>query len=240
MLVFKTKSGKQKPSLVTLDQDELISKVILTLDQVAPGVAFAVKTQVRDKSHTKASRQYGVTGYQYQHTFRSNVPVTINGDVCYPQIQIFDRTYSGKSLKVFVGFYRLICSNGLTVAVGEHMKWSIDHRMSSTEQMMQLTRSIAAAWTKVTEAQYQLELADTLTINPVKAIQSLDISDTAKAKLVEALPLARAEDNTQTVYGLYNFINERDRLTARRNSTAYLDRDTNMLATLIELSKSAA
>lgn len=234
-VIFKTKQGLNRPTLATLDQHQLIQQTLLTLNDVAPGITFAIKTQSRDKSHTKGAQQYG-GGAVYRHTLRSTVPTTINGDTVYPQITIVDRTFAGASLKVFVGFYRLVCSNGLTVSVGETMKWSIDHRLSSVEQLMQLSSSIAAAWLKVIEAQAILYKAAKTPVNPSQVIDALGIFSTAKKeKLKQALPYARPEDNVRTVYGLYNFINEQDRLTARRNSTAYLDRDTDMLAKLIEL-----
>lgn len=234
-IVFKTKSGKNRPTLATLDQDRLIQQTIWTLQHVAPGVVFTINTQYRDKSHTKGASSYG-GGSIYRHTFCSIVPVQINGDICYPQIQIIDRTYAGASLKVFVGFYRLICSNGLAVAVGETMKWSIDHRLSSVEQLMQLSRSIAAAWSKVIEAQAILQKAAEMPVNPSQVIDALGVfSSTKKEKLKNLLHTARPQDNVRTVYGLYNFINEYDRLHARRNSDAHLERDTDMLSKLLEL-----
>lgn len=234
-VVFKTKQGKNRPTLATLDQHKLIQQTLLTLNEVAPGVTFAIKTDARNKSHTKGAQQYG-GGSIYRHTFRSTVPTEINGDMVYPQIQIVDRTYAGASLKVFIGFYRLVCTNGLTVSVGETMKWSIDHRLSSVEQLMQLSRSIAAAWSKVIVAQAILQNAAQMQVNPTQVIDALATFSTAKKeKLKEALPYARPQDDVRTVYGLYNFLNEQDRLTARAGSTAYLDRDTDMLAKLIEL-----
>jgi hypothetical protein len=233
-IVFKTRQGLNRPTLATLDQSELINVTLLTLENVAPGVSFTVKTQAKDKSHTKAAKQYG-GGAVYWHTFRSNTPVTVNRDVVFPQIQIQDRTFSGGSLKVLIGFYRLVCSNGLTVAVGEQMKWSIDHRLSSVEQLRQLSRSIAAAWSKVIEAQAILNAAAQTPVNPFRIIEALPFSEHKKHKLKISLNIARAEDDVSTAYGLYNFLNEQDRLAARRNSTAHLDRDTVMLATILEL-----
>jgi hypothetical protein len=239
-IVFKTRQGLNRPTLATLDQNQLIEQTLLTLADVAPGVAFTVKTQARDKSHTKAAKAYG-GGSVYRHTLRSNQPTVINSDTVYPQITIVDRTFAGGSLKVFVGFYRLICSNGLTVAVGENMKWSIDHRLSSVEQLMQLSRSIAAAWSKVIDAQQILENASRLAVNPRTIIAQLDMFSTERReRLAHSLYFARPQDNVQTAYGLYNFINELDRTSARRGSTAYLDRDTDMLATIMDLAIKAA
>lgn len=239
-IIFKTKTGLNRPTLATLDQHQLIQQTLLTLADVAPGVSFTVKTQSSDKSHTKSASAYG-GGAVYRHTLRSSVPTTINGDTVYPQITIVDRTFAGASLKVFVGFYRLICSNGLTVAVGENMSWSIDHRLSSVEQLMQLSSSIAAAWSNVIDAQLVLEKAAAITVNPHRIIDQLDVfSKERRERLQLALSGARPQDNVQTVYGLYNFINEADRQLARSGSTAYLDRDTEMLATIMELAGKAA
>lgn len=239
-IVFKTKTGLNRPTLATLDQHQLIQQTLLTLAEVAPGVAFTVKTQSRDKSHTKGASAYG-GGAVYRHTLRSTVPTTVNGDTVYPQITIVDRTYAGASLKVFVGFYRLICSNGLTVSVGETMQWTVDHRLSSVQQLMELSRSIAAAWSKVIDAQLVLEKAAATTVNPNLIISQLDVfSKERRERLQLALSGARPQDDVRTVYGLYNFINEADRQSARRGSTAYLDRDTEMLATIMDLATKTA
>jgi len=234
-IIFKTKAGLNRPTLATLDQSQLLEQTLLTLADVAPGVSFTVKTQSRDKSHTKAAKAYG-GGEVYRHTLRGNQPTVINGDTVYPQITIVDRTFAGGSLKVFIGFYRLVCSNGLTVAVGENLKWSIDHRLSSVEQLMILSRSIAAAWKNVIEAQAVLTMAAaTPVVAPAIIDQLTMFSENRRNKLKETLYLARPQDNVDTAYGLYNFINETDRELARRGSTAYLDRDTEMLATIMQL-----
>jgi hypothetical protein len=233
-LILKTREGLNRPTLATLDQAELIQHTTATLAKVAPATSFLYSCRTQDKSHTKAAKQYG-GGSVYRHMLRANTSVNVNSDLLYPQITIIDRTFSGASLKVYVGFYRIICSNGLTVSVGETLSWSIDHRLSSAVQLMELSRSIAAAWSQVIQAQTVLANAAIASINPIQAIDNLSMfSIRQKEQLKQALPTARPEDNVNTVYGLYNFLNEQDRLTARRGSTAYLDRDTNMLATLIE------
>jgi len=234
-IVFKTKTGLNRPTLATLDQAQLIETTLLTLADVAPGVAFTVRTVSRDKSHTKAAKAYG-GGETYRHTLRANTPTVVNGDTVYPQITIVDQTFAGGSLKVFVGFYRLICANGLTIAVGETMKWRVDHRLSSVEQLMQLSRSIAAAWSNVIQAQEVLTKAASTPVIAVKIIDNLPMfSNSRKQKLKDSLHLARPQDDINTAYGLYNFINEVDRTSARRNSTAYLDRDAEMLETILQL-----
>lgn len=234
-IIFKTRQGLNRPTLATLDQSQLIETTLLTLADVAPGVAFTVKTQSRDKSHTKAAKAYG-GGATYRHTLRANTPTVVNGDTVYPQITIVDQTFAGGSLKVFVGFYRLICANGLTVSVGETMKWRIDHRINSVEQLMQLSRSIAAAWSNVIEAQAVLTKAASTPVIAHKVIDALPMfSDSAKQKLKDNLYAARPQDDINTAYGLYNFINEADRERARRNSTAYLDRDADMLEVILSL-----
>ncbi|CAB5221285.1 Protein of unknown function DUF932 [uncultured Caudovirales phage] len=234
-VILKTRAGLNRPTLATLDQDDLINQTMLTLADVAPGVNFTVKTVFRDKSHTRAAGAYGGGGV-YRHTLRSDTPVTINNDVCYPQIIIVDQTFAGGTLKVFVGFFRLVCSNGLVVSAGETTRWSVSHRLSSVQQLMELSSSIAAAWSSVIKAQDVLTAAAQTTVIPGKVIDGLTVfSENRREQIKRALPTARAEDVVTTAYGLYNFINELDRRSARINSTAHLDRDSNMLSNILQL-----
>ena len=238
MLVLKTKSGATRATLATLDQAVLVERTLARLVQVSNGQSFDVKTKVQNKSHTKASQAYGSEGFTYRHTFRSLTGVVVNGDLLYPQVTIVDRTFSGASLKVFVGFYRLICSNGLTVKAGAARELSIPHRMSSVEQLRELDIAIAAAWQSVTEAQAVLERAANTLVQPrlvIDALQIVGYSPAQRERLAANLPYARPQDNVHTVYGLYNFINEMDRRTARQGSTAYLDRDTELLDTILAM-----
>lgn len=236
-IILKTRNDATRavPSLVTLDQVDLVQRTMGTLSAVAPDVNFRLITASRDKSHTKAAQVYG-GGETYRHTFRSDKATIINGDYCFPQVTIVDRTFSGASLRVFVGFFRVVCENGLVIPAGEAQKLTITHRTSSAEQMKQLSYSIAAAWDSVTAAQEKLTLAAGIKIDAVRIINQLDVfSEAQRFDLIHDLPQARREDDTTTVAGLYQFINETDRRNARRNSTAHLDRDVDMLDTILTL-----
>jgi hypothetical protein len=237
-VILKTRSDATRttPTLITLDQADLVQRTTEQLRLVAPDTNFRIVTASRDKSHTKAAHAYG-GGETYRHTFRSDKSVIVNGDTLFPQVTIVDRTFSGASLRVFIGFFRLVCSNGLVIPAGEATKLAIPHRISSTEQMKQLSYSIAAAWDSVTAAQEKLTAAASVAVDASRIIQQLDMfSEAQRADLIRGLNwFIRREDNPNNAAGLYQYVNEFDRRGARRNSTAHLDRDVNMLDTILTL-----
>lgn len=236
-IILKTRNDATRavPSLVTLDQADLVQRTMEQLRAASGGTEFRLSTVSRNKAHTKAAQAYG-GGETYRHTFRSTAPVLINGDYCFPQVTVVDRTFSGASLRVFIGFFRVVCENGLVIPAGEARKLTITHRTSSAEQMKQLSYSIAAAWDSVTAAQEKLTAAAAVKVDAPRIITQLDVfSETQRADLIRGLPRARRQDDVTTAAGLYQYVNETDRRSARRNSTAHLDRDVDMLDTILTL-----
>jgi hypothetical protein len=77
-------------------------------------------------------------------------------------------------------------------------------------------------------------------LNPVATVEALDLPKKLKESLLTSLKLKasgtasgliRPQDNVNTVWGLYNFINESDAKSAR-SSLAALNRDTDMLVAI--------
>jgi len=234
-IILKQRTDLNRATLVTLDQNVLVENTLATLRMVAPGINFALKTVARDKSHTKAAGSYG-GGETYRHTFRSDQSVIVNRDTLFPQVTIVDRTFSGAALRAYIGFFRVVCSNGLVIPAGEAINLTVNHRLSSEKQLRELHEVIGAAWGSVTAAQEKLVYAASVKVDAARVISQLDMfSEVQRADLTRSLLIARAEDDTTTVAGLYQHINETDRKWSRLKSTAHLERDVKMLDTILEI-----
>lgn len=196
-----------------------------------------------DKSHTKAAQKCG-GGSKYWVTLRKNDPVVLrNGDVVYPQIQLRDQTYSGGALQVSFGLYRLVCTNGLMgfKTVVEPVR--VPHFKNKANILMQLVNIIESSADRFAAV---IAAADELTTTVIRStpghiISQLDLPPSLIKKVTEIIQagLQRKEDDVNTVYGLYNLINEVDRTRARKNSTAFMDRDERLLGQIIEIARAA-
>lgn len=197
---------------------------------------YAVSATVVDKGHTKAAQKVG-GGHQSWFTLRSKTPLTLpTGDVVYPQIMLRDRSYPGGSLTLTFGFYRLVCSNGLMAFRHIVQPVSIPHYKNRATILMELTRIIEASQENfVAIANEAHRLASVTVIDPIKAIEQMAIPPKVKKLAIERVNagLVRPEDNIKTAWGLYNFVNELDRVKARRGSMAYLERDLNVNPAMI-------
>ena len=234
MLVTTTLRGP-KSSFVSVDHDSLFSAIRALL----PEYFLDVKTY--DKSHTKAASSVG-GGSKVFYTLRSPVKYDIgNGDIVQPVIRIVDQTFPGRTLRVEVGLYRQICTNGL-------MAFSADFapiRIAHTTNKRELFTGIAAAiQTAILNVEATIEKARQLytmpVLNPIATVEALDLPRKLKESILASLNHRlyglspggiRPQDNVKTVWGLYNFINESDAKSAR-SSLAALNRDTDMLVAI--------
>lgn len=224
-----------KSSFVSVDHDSLFSAIRALLPE------YFIDVKTYDKSHTKAASSVG-GGSKVFYTLRSPVKYDIgNGDIVQPVIRIVDQTFPGRTLRVEVGLYRQICTNGL-------MAFSADFapiRIAHTTNKRELFTGIAAAiQTAILNVEATIEKARQLytmpVLNPVATVEALDLPKKLKESLLVSLKLKasgtasgliRPQDNVKTVWGLYNFINESDAKSAR-SSLAALNRDTDMLVAI--------
>ena len=234
MLVTTTLKGS-KSSFVAVDHDSLFSAIRTLLPE------YFIDVKTFDKSRTKAAASVG-GGSRVFYTLRSPVKYDIgNGDIVQPVIRITDQTFPGKTLRVEVGLYRQICTNGL-------MAFSADFapiRIAHTPNKRELFTGIAAAiQTAILNVEATIERARQLytmpVLNPVATVEALDLPKKLKDRLLNSLTQRmaglspgniRPQDNVNTVWGLYNFINETDAKSAR-SSLAALNRDTDMLVAI--------
>ena len=234
MLVTTTLRGP-KSSFVSVDHDSLFSAIRTLLPE------YFIDVKTYDKSHTKAAASVG-GGSKVFYTLRSPVKYDIgNGDIVQPVIRIVDQTFPGKTLRVEVGLYRQICTNGLMAFAADFAPIRIAHTTNKRELF---TGIAAAIQTAILNVEATIEKARQLytmpVLNPVATVEALDLPKKLKDRLLNSLTQRmaglspgniRPQDNVNTVWGLYNFINESDAKSAR-SSLAALNRDTDMLVAI--------
>lgn len=193
---------------------------------------WALSSDISNMSHTKAAARVG-GGHKSIFTLRQTVPITLkSGDVVFPQIIIRDRSFPGGALTVHFGLYRLVCSNGLMAFRSVAAPVRIPHYRNRAQVLMELTRVIQSSGDRFAAIVEEAERLDGLTVvDPELAIMAMTLPMSTKKRAIETIGagLVRPEDDIKTAWGLYNFVNELDRVKARRGSTAYLDRDLNTI-----------
>lgn len=211
-----------KGRFASLNCSELISEVRSRFEG-----QYDITTRVMDRGHTKAAQRVG-GGERTIITLRDRTPVDIGGDVVYPQIVVRDQSYPGSALTVSFGLYRLVCSNGLMAFSHVATPVSIPHFKNRTDTLIYLTDQIEGVASKIVNIVADVQQKQALPVaNPVDMIKHLPLPKSVKKEAIARINagLVRPEDDINTQWGLYNFVNEIDRIKARRNSTAYLDRD---------------
>lgn len=234
MLVTTTLKGA-KSSFVSVDHDSLYSAIRTML----PEYFLDVKTF--DKSHTKAAASVG-GGSRVFYTLKSPVKYDIgNGDIVQPVIRIVDQTFPGRTLRVQVGLYRQVCSNGLMSFCADFEPIVIAHTKNKRELFTGIAAAIQVAMNRVEATIEKARALYTMPVlNPVATVEALELPKKLKDRLLESLKLRasgynvvdiRTEDDVNTVWGLYNFINEVDARTAR-SPVAALNRDLNLVSNI--------
>lgn len=222
-------------SFVAVDHDSLFSAIRTLL----PEYSIVVKTY--DKSRLKAAASVG-GGSRVFYTLRSPVKYDIgNGDIVQPVLRIQDQTFPGRALRVEVGLYRQICTNGLMAFSADFEPIRIAHTTNKRELFTGIAAALVVAVSRVeTTIQKARQLYTMPVLNPVATVEALELPKKLKDNLLSSLKAKRAgmshmnirpEDNVNTVWGLYNFINESDTKSAR-SPLAALNRDTGMLAAI--------
>jgi hypothetical protein len=150
---------------------------------------------------------------------------------------IIRNSYAGESaLIVQIGLYRFVCSNGLIIGSNTFAQ-KIRHVGKSEEQVLEeLTNSILVAidkakdlaWYQYTTMQVKLSLADAK-----RKIISLNLSKAMEQKVLNTFALpTRNEDDTGTVYALYNIVNEIMRQRGR-SEMRQIERNNNLAERLL-------
>ncbi len=160
-----------------------------------------------------------------------------NGEQTRARITVYDQDYSGKALRVEYGLYRLVCTNGLMGwgSVAEPIR--IPHHKNRTDMLMQLDQIItnsASVFTKIVDDANRLLATNfrghwALVLDEAATIVGLPKKTVEKVRALIVLGKNRVEDKPDTIWGLYNIINEVERVTARKNSVLYMQRDNQLL-----------
>lgn len=232
---YRTKSGLDKATFAALDNTELVQR----LTERFP--SWEVSTRVYNKSHTKAASAFG-GGAKYYTTLRSNETLRlVNGEALRGEIRIIDQDYSGRALTVEFGLYRLICTNGLYgFRSMSEQTIRITHHVGKAGILMQLDQLIVASSEVFSRMVEQANALLTAPIDyPLATLQRVALQVGISKKTYNRIRAAiengavRPEDNVNTAWGLYNVINEIDRMSARKNSVAYLQRDTQVIDSIM-------
>jgi len=221
-----------KSSFVSVDQDSLF----LAIRTMLPEYQIDIRTY--DKSHTKSARLVG-GGSRVFYTLKSPIKYDIgNGDIVQPVLRIRDQTFPGSALRVEVGLYRQVCSNGLMAFCTDFEPIRIVHTINKRELFTGIAAALQLAANRI-EATIQKarQLYTMPVLNPVATVEALELPKKLKNRLIESLKAKqsglvpmniREQDDVNTVWGLYNFINESDFKLAR-SPLAAIERDKDML-----------
>lgn len=201
---------------------------------------WTTEFNTREK-RTKRAIEFG-GGSQSIITLRSGNTLQLhNGELLRGQIVVRDQDYAGRALTVEFGLYRLVCTNGLMAfrSISEPIR--IPHHMNRTEMLLRLDQIIldsSAVFQRLVDEANRLTLLPvsdwSATLTAVATAVGLPKYTVQSIERSIANRMTRAEDNAATVWGVYNIINEFDRRNARRNSTAYADRDREVLDLILQ------
>ena len=166
----------------------------------------------------------------------------LSDSTVFPRLYIHNDNRGGKALRITVGLFRLVCSNGLAVGMpGYTFDQRINHTWSPRIQERVLDLPLVAERALdfiATDLFEQISVAkDTRILDPVSIMGNLPIGSRAKDTAINSFLLGqvRAEDNVQSAWGLYNHVNEAVRRHSRSEFTA-LAKDEGLLGDIIALS----
>jgi len=158
-----------------------------------------------------------------------------------PQLFLSNDNTGRRSLRISVGLFRLVCSNGLTVGVpGLSFETRIRHVWGELNRGKVLDLPLVAESLLLhiaNELPLQVEMAkDTHVRDAIGIVASLPIGERAREDAISRLAFGdtRAEDDTGTAWGLYNVVNESVRMRSRSERTA-LAKDEGLLSHIMGL-----
>jgi len=225
---------------------QVVQSVLTGLGLVAE-VVERVKSRrctVKDAERGKVTH-FGTRTYSEYRLMNPAMEVTgPAGEALRAVIRITDTNLPGEAFRVSVGYFRLICLNGLfglqTEAVAR-----VTHRVGPTARgkLDALPAAIEAALASLPALQARaMELASMPVAAPVEVVKALDLPEKVRNQVLSLIAFSafRRVDQPTNVWGLYNIINEVDRLLARQGSTAYLQRDSGLVDAIVALAQGQA
>lgn len=177
-------------------------------------------------------------------------PVILAGTPCFPRVYVRN-SYDGESaLTVRVGFYRLVCSNGMMIGT-THFNGRVLHLESGVKQLSTLRSSVVAAVKWCTDE--LPKLADRLNSVVLSSVQistvlatigaSTRLADRVSYRILYPLSSLRSEDRradgTLTAWNIWNIVNEVQRETSR-SQLRQLEVNAKLLDAVEAVSQQAA
>lgn len=170
-------------------------------------------------------------------------------DSVVPKILLRNSTDGSCALQIHIGFLRLVCSNGLIVGNSMYSDRVIHTKGPKVESFLdQLPSRITAALDYIMSGKLQREV-ETATAVRLSLAEQLwtvvtlnengTLSDEAAKDIRQSLVRGRREEDTDTVWGVYNVINERLRRRGR-SQTAHLEKNVGLLQQVINASVTVA
>lgn len=180
--------------------------------------------------------------------YETNVPEL--GGTMVPRLWMRNHNDGTRALQVGLGFFRLVCSNGLVVPVngalftsvrhvaGPKAEAFLDHLPLVLMEKMEQVKSGALVGAALGTTKIVIE-------NPLEVLAQLSLPKTVNDIVSHNVSVnqrfgrvRRAEDNINTVWGLYNEINEILRINSR-SQYAVDNRDVTLLNDIIAIVKAA-
>jgi hypothetical protein len=143
---------------------------------------------------------------------RSIKPVEIGGDLLKPEIVIMNSYDGSCPLKVYVGIYRIICSNGLVVATKDFGQFSVRHMGTPADAAFEVAMGFLDSLNAVVEKQKQMAAVilspsqiegftrQALALRWGGVALTADVSNVAKA--------LRSEDEGDSLWTVFNRVQE--------------------------------
>lgn len=188
----------------------------------ATGTAFS--------SYSSSKRFYGLAKMP---DYAENIPEL--GGVIVPQLLLRNDNTGSKAMLVGVGLFRLVCSNGLMLSFGNAFTARVRHVDGPKAHSIldKLPGIIEAQMDRIRSGEVFDDALDAVgqpVKDPFQVIGSLPIQKSIKDNLIRKIGVGyvRPEDDVNTVWGLYNVVNEMTRNSSSRIDIA-LDKDIGLL-----------
>lgn len=186
---------------------------------------FEIRQVLRDgKRGTKTNNNT----YRHRVHLRTTKALKVSGnDTCYPEIVIFNSYDGGTSLKVEMGLFRLVCSNGLTVKTKDFGSLKVNHMGNPAKIAQELVHDFVKAVPAIGNIYEQLNNI-TLTDEQIKSfgLAAVKIKETANGTItgwskklaekseeleivaVELTKARRKEDEGNGLWEVFNRVQE--------------------------------
>lgn len=178
--------------------------------------------------------------------YETNVPAL--GGTLVPRLWMRNHNDGTRALQVGLGFFRLVCSNGLVIPIDGALFTSIRHLAGPKANTFldTLPDILLAKMDQVKSGALvgaALNATEIVVEKPLEVLAQLPLSKTVQQDVSLKLTYGeryglRAEDNPNTAWGLYNIVNESTR-NLSRSMYAAVNRDVTLLNDIITIVKAA-